>query len=278
MDINLNSWMAEIPDDTNIININIPGTHDSATRYCQFSLLSRCQRKSIPSQLEIGVRVLDLRVDGENMVHSFAKCKTASDKLLTIHRVCEDIYEFLADNPTETVLVFFKNDGKISGEECLNVLAQDIINRNPDKWYLENRFPTIGEARGSVILANRINSSIGLDFSKMPYQGDRKNIESDRFTVCGNSVTVLQDFCTLSPNKKWTLAVEPVLCEAQTDNEYILNYLSTSGFPFIPKYNADILNRKFLEYDLINGNRYGTVMFDFVSKKLSERIVKTNFK
>ncbi len=275
MSIDLKCWMREIPDYTDIIDVNIPGTHDSATRFCQFPLISRCQYKSISSQLAIGVRALDLRVDGENMVHSFSKCKTSSDKLLTIYRVIDDIYCFLEENPTETVIVLFKNDGKNSGEKCLEILVEDIINKNKDKWYLENRFPTLGEVRGKIILANRINSSVGLDFSKMPYQGNSKTGEAEAFLVCNGKNAVIQDYCCLMTSAKWN-AVFSVL-ENDFKKSCVLNYLSTSGFPFIPKINAGKINEQFKSYKLINRKRYGIIMADFIDTKLSKMIVYSNF-
>ncbi len=275
MDIDSKKWLSLIPDETSIKSINIPATHDSATRFCQFSLISRCQYKSIPSQLSIGVRALDLRVDGENMVHSFAKCKTSSGKILTIYRVIDNIYEFLEDNPTETVIVFFKNDGKTPGEECLKILIEDVISKNKDKWYLENRLPTLGEVRGKVILANRINSSVGLDFSKMPYQGNSKSGEAEAFSICSEDKAVIQDYCTLMASAKWN-AVFSVL-ENDFKKSLVLNYLSTSGFPFIPKINARKINEQFKSYKLINGKYYGIIMADFIDTKLSKLILQSNF-
>ncbi len=277
MEIDLKNWLSLIPDETNIKNINFSATHDSATRLCEFSLISRCQNKSILSQLKIGVRVLDLRVDGENMVHSFAKCKASNGKNLTIYKVIDNIYSFLEENPTETVIVFFKNDGKISGEECLKILVENIISKNKNKWYLENRFPALGEVRGKVILANRINSSIGIDFSRMPYQPNKNGGEGDVFSVNDCESVFLQDYCLMPRDKKWNIAVLPTLNKSFSDM-LLLNYLSTSGFPYIPKINSDKINEKFKSFNLIDLMQYGIIMVDFINEGLSRKIIKTNFK
>ncbi len=277
MAIELSSWMGKIPDERNIKEINISGTHDSATRFCQFSLFSSCQRKSIKSQLEIGVRAFDLRVNGEILVHSFTKCKTASGKDLTIYRVIEDIYDFLEKNPTETVMVFFKNEGKVSGEFCLKILVDEIIKKDENKWFLENRFPTLKDVRGKVILANRINSSIGIDFSNMLYQGGKKKIEIEKFCVNETEKVILQDYCTLTPKKKWNNAVKPML-ESNVGTHFSLNYLSTAGAPFIPKISSRKINRWFAECELNNEKLYGTIMVDFINRKISEKIIETNLK
>jgi 1-phosphatidylinositol phosphodiesterase len=60
LDFSLSSWMANIPDDTLLSNITVPGTHDS----CAESNIPfvRTQYLSITKQMEAGLRFLDLRV------------------------------------------------------------------------------------------------------------------------------------------------------------------------------------------------------------------------
>jgi len=77
---NTSTWMKAYPDNTPIVHMNIPGTHDSATwnysQAAQDSLLHitnldglpqypaeifRCQDKSLIAQLNAGIRVFDLR-------------------------------------------------------------------------------------------------------------------------------------------------------------------------------------------------------------------------
>ena len=60
------NWMADLPDETPVSLINIPGTHDSATyaaRILQFRKLSKCQTWDISEQLQAGIRYLDLRIN-----------------------------------------------------------------------------------------------------------------------------------------------------------------------------------------------------------------------
>jgi 1-phosphatidylinositol phosphodiesterase len=60
LDFSLSTWMSDIPDDTLLSNITLPGTHDS----CAESNIPfvRTQYLSITKQLEAGLRFLDLRV------------------------------------------------------------------------------------------------------------------------------------------------------------------------------------------------------------------------
>ena len=40
-------WMRELPDETPLNALVLPGTHDSATRYVQLGFFSKCQSKSL---------------------------------------------------------------------------------------------------------------------------------------------------------------------------------------------------------------------------------------
>ncbi len=226
--------------------------------------------------LKIGVRVFDLRVDGEKMVHSFTKCKKSRfGKALTVYDVTQDIFSFLEQNPSEAVVAFFKDDGKISGQECLAILKK-IIAGSPEKWWLENEIPTLSQARGKIILLNRIDSSIGIDFSKMPYQGGGKSGEAQDFSPNGQATVTVQDRYTLPRRRKWEAAVLPLL-GANESEKLILNHLSSAGLPFIPRFNARYINKRFLKHPLKENGYYGWLMLDFINSELAEKIIKTNF-
>ncbi len=271
----LSNWMGQIPDNTNIKKINIPGAHDSCAQFCSFSLFSRCQSLSVKEMLNIGVRAFDLRVNGEIMVHSFIKCRCSPfGKALTIHEICDDILSFLSNNPTETVLFIFKNDGKISGEVCVKTL-KNIINKNPEKWYLINRFPLLSEVRGKIILINRVDDSIGVNFSNMPYQGNTKNFSFETFSINEKDSVLVQDFYTLTRKGKWLKAIVPVF-ENDFPEQFIFNNLSTAGLPLIPKYNAAYINNKFLKCVFKKYKSYGTLMLDFINEPLCEKIITSN--
>ena len=68
-------WMSQVEDNYNIVDLSIPGTHDSGATHSIFDVAGKCQELSIKSQLNIGVRFLDIRLqlvnDDLNVVHSF---------------------------------------------------------------------------------------------------------------------------------------------------------------------------------------------------------------
>ena len=99
--LNGKNWMAGIPDSRYIYEINLPGTHDSATAYCKnatdntvklFRLpafhvekFAKTQSLTLPEQLDAGVRYLDLRFSpkqGELLL-----CHGNNDKIAAVNAV-----------------------------------------------------------------------------------------------------------------------------------------------------------------------------------------------
>ena len=59
-------WMKEVSDDYLIKQMSIPGTHDSGATHSIFDVAGKCQDLRIQSQLNIGVRFFDLRLQLKN--------------------------------------------------------------------------------------------------------------------------------------------------------------------------------------------------------------------
>ncbi len=279
--MNTASWMKNIPDWKNLKEINIPGTHDSSTKFCSFSLISSCQSKTYRQQLCMGVRAFDVRVDGENLVHSFCKCKKSRfGRVLHLSDVIDDVTSFLKENPSETVLLIFKDDFKTSGAECFRLLYENYISKNRDIWYTENRFPILGEVRGKIVLIRRTDSfdeNIGLNFRCMPYQGGMSEFDSEDFSPNGLDFVTVQDCYNVPFWKKWSNAVKPMFEKTGIHkNNFVLNFLSCAGFIFIPKINSSYINRKFKRFTLKKGEHYGTLMFDFINEEITEKIILSN--
>ena len=279
----LNNWMKNIGDERLLQDLNIPGTHDSSTKYCRFSLFSGCQKKSIAEQLEIGVRVFDIRVDKMVLCHSFCKCrKSFFGKTLTLDDVIGDMLSFLNKNPSETILMFFKMDNGDDSSLCFQLLYDNFIKTNPDKWYLENKIPTLGEARGKIALLKRADAKVlksGIDFNAMPYQGGTKEYCWEDFSPNGEDNVIIQDRYMLTRKKKWEKAVKPLLEAGESlKGSMIFNFFSSAGIPLVPRFNAGYVNGKFNKYDVSEGRYYGVLMFDFADEKLSRKVIETNFK
>lgn len=121
-------WMSLIPDSTPLSQINIPGTHDSATwNFTQTTsdsirhnadpangvfpaVVYQCQRVSLVDALNGGVRFFDLRygLDPEGVRLVFYHAHALLSELATVDDVLFGFYTWLEKHPSEVVLLSFK--------------------------------------------------------------------------------------------------------------------------------------------------------------------------
>ncbi len=284
-------WMSSLPDQTNITNINIPGTHDSASRFVMVSWVTKCQHTSLQKQLEMGVRLLDIRMElKENtfvLVHAIIDCRKKrfifSEKLTfgDVFTVCRD---FLKENPRETILVSIKEDDGHNGDVFYEKFYEQFIDGHKDRWFLENRFPTLGECRGKLVLLRRCGlgnmqteKEQGLDFSHWPDQGNR---ESNEPKICdmhnGQTKMIVQDRYSHFQNEKWHNCIVPALENADPDeNTAYLHATSTAG-GLLPFVSSRYINRRLLPYLKENKKVYGWFMADFITPKICKAIINQN--
>jgi 1-phosphatidylinositol phosphodiesterase len=168
---NLSQWMHEIRDDLPISVLSLPGTHNSPT--CHVALPSvRCQAVGVKQQLANGVRYLDIRVncsaddDDLTLVHSVFPISLTGTKRLDAD-LFKDVYEFLDNNKTETVLISLKREGPGKGTDdrfgrILHDNGRYLGGDNAKRWFTEPRIPSLGEVRGRVVLVRRFGLEEGL--------------------------------------------------------------------------------------------------------------------
>lgn len=292
----MNDWMKNIPDKIFLSEINIPGTHNSATRFVQASYFSCCQKASIFEQLCMGVRFLDLRVekDGNSLrlVHSMSKCrKTVSDKeFLMLDDVLSECKIFLKANPTEALIISIKCDHGDTSENTFDVLFENYLNN--DFWYKENRIPQLYEVRGKAVLFNRFaidteneiynDSNTGLNFSGWQDQGKYlgkthlTSVMVRRDEKQGEAVYI-QDWYKLSPKNKWQKAVLPTLNNPPCKYGVFISFFSCGNILHNPKRCAKYINKRFLKTELLPTRKYGWLLFDFVTEKICRKVIITNF-
>lgn len=161
----LNAWMGELNDHTLLSSLSIPGTHNSPTyRHAPPSV--RCQAASVRQQLNNGVRFFDIRL------HPQYPQDPARDELVLVHSVfpvsltgnkyfkelMHDVDEFLDKNPTETLIICMKREGPGNHtDEQLSRVLRDHYAQPESRWFTIPKIPTLGEARGKVVLMRRFN-------------------------------------------------------------------------------------------------------------------------
>lgn len=161
----LPEWQRNIKDDVLVSQLSLPGTHNSAA--CYHALPSvRCQGQGVTEQLNHGVRFFDLRVarplvsflgskDDLQVVHGNFPVKIPM--ALKLSDVLDEFYKFIQDHPSELPIISIKQEGNDTweGDEFPNLIWKNYIHPREDKWYLENKIPKLGEARGKLMLFRR---------------------------------------------------------------------------------------------------------------------------
>lgn len=294
-EINGKNWMSNLDGSKKITEINIPGTHDSCTQNIILSPVLKTQSHSVYEQLNMGVRYFDMRFKYEDneftAVHSFGKCRTScnpfSDKL-TAGLVIEDCKKFLAKNPGETILFQLKIGDGEQPESFYSAFYDKYINADKDLWFIENRVPTLEEARGKIVLLrvvpvdeNRFDdSNSGINFSTYPHVEEPEviNFKSSKITKLSDKKAYaglyVQDSYKLKPEEKWT-AVKTFIEQDLNPNNFNINLSSYAGSK-LPEGNAKDMNPRILNYNLENGRYFGILATDFVTAELAQHIYKTN--
>lgn len=263
------SWMKNVNDNTAISSLSIPGTHDSGATHSIFDVVGKCQDISIVSQLNIGVRFLDLRLqlykNELKIVHSFV------DQALTFESVLTDITSFIISHPTEFLIISIKeeassNSSTISFDEKLkeNLLKHSSIT-------FDALPKTLGEARGKIYILNRFsNEKIGIP----AYSGW---LDSTTFQI--DNLYIQDHYCISSLEVKQRDIMD-TLNYAKSQGNIVLNYTSCyldSGFP--PLYAgtaAKGINPWLLETIQNDKENIGIVIVDFVTEELAKAIYMRN--
>lgn len=288
----MNKWMQALPDNMNIADITLPGTHNSCTRNVDFIYFTKCQDMYIYEQLQAGIRLLDVRIelDGDNIktVHSVIDCRKkpfGREKLL-FDGVLADIRRFLAENPSEAVLVCVNRDDGAPSDVTFATFYRKYI-ENSALWFTENRFPELHEIRGKAVLLNRCTvppelaeTPCGLDFSQWE-SSDTVKCEFKKAYLKRSGDTrgyYLQDTYKAPPKIKWETAVKPFIESAPSEKCTIINFFSANDAIHSPRITAKYVNGRFLSYQTENRNKLGWLVFDFPTVEVIEKTVKVNFK
>lgn len=179
------SWMGLLPDSTSLLRLTIPGTHDSGcTNPANGTEWSHTQNWSIPEQFGHGIRFLDMRCNGlqDHMSDSFGIYHSSAYQGLTFDDVLNDSRDFLNRNPGETIVMRVKKENGTTND--VGADFERIFNGYLDAkgyrslFWIGNRIPTLGEARGRIVLIAQFAN--GLPALQWP-GGDNGVFTSDRF-------------------------------------------------------------------------------------------------
>jgi 1-phosphatidylinositol phosphodiesterase len=275
----LNSWMGSLDDNLSLSEISIPGTHNSGSLYESISGTAKCQDLTIAEQLEIGVRYLDIRC--RHYEDAFVIHHGSIYQQLNFNDVLNACFNFLNENPTETILMHIKEEyDPYNNTRTFEETFDAYVQQNSSGWYLNSSLPALANARGKIVLFRRFSAS------STP-KGINVNSWSDNttFTCYTGTVTCrIQDYYSVpSISSKWS-AINSLLSEAVngSNSTMYINYCSgyTTILWFIPSITtvSDYVNPKITDYFTTNtSGRYGVLPMDFVEEGCSSLIIETNF-
>ena len=280
------NWMSSLPNDKKLCELNIPGTHDSGTKYTTAlasGIVASCQNYSIDKQLTKGIRYFDIRINADLIVnHGGVNCYknviTINKNRLTLSHVLKTIEKFLEKNPTEAVIVQIKKEGSSKKD------FRTEVNSELEKYEKFYRYKDISakklslkDVRGHFIVFDRSNTLKGsykirnwpdnCTYDTILLDGETAYIQ-DHYKVAKASTkfSIIKDFY----NKIWE--------SAYSKSIYILNFTSCTG-PFYPGWVAGKINSKFEKLLKENNEKkFGIVLMDFPDSDLISEIYKTNIK
>ena len=270
--VDVDPWMKKVSDDKLITTMSIPGTHDSGATHSIFDVAGKCQDINIKTQLNIGVRFFDIRLqqvnDNFNVVHSFVDQRTKFEKVL------DDMASFVKKYPSEFLLVSIKEDAssKNSIRAFEDVLLENL-NKHKDVISYDTTLPnTLKEARGKIFILSRYSSTIGID-AYIGWQDDA--------SFAFNNLYVQDNYYIDNVNDKID-DIQNTLNIAKTNKDkLILNFTScylSYGFP--PTYSvppAKKINPWFIKQVSQNTDSLGIIVADFITYEMANVIYRRNY-
>lgn len=297
-DVRAVNWMENVPDETKLSSMSIPGTHDSCTQNVDMRYIFQCQDASIATQLKCGYRYLDMRLVLEKrsgqetlvLKHNIARCKVSDSpfaRTLTLADVLKDVYAFLNEHPSETVIMCMKAENSKDDVAAVQKALYEMIDQASERWYLKNEIPTLGAVRGRIVLATRFDDKlqVGSDRCGLYFgwadQGDRTVLTDPtaESVINGRETLCVQDRYNYDVGDKITAIRTCLDSSRAADDTFFLNFTSTSGSGAVghPKEYAKDINLDLYAYEWEAGKAYGVVIVDFGPKKIAEKIYGTNF-
>ena len=282
-------WMKDLDDGMPLSSVVLPGTHDAATKNVQLAFFSKCQALTIGEQLDAGFRYLDIRLaaGGEKLklMHGFTNCLTSGwpwAGTLFFDDVLSETYAFLKAHPTETVVFAVKHEHGSETPEQFEALLSAYIAQNPDAWLLSDAIPTVGEARGKIVLVrhyedkNQPVPTVGLPCYWQTQNGHDDVSKNAATHKNGKYTLIVQDRYEYDAPDKWNAFLKGVAAGQTGETFLSIHFLSTKGtaafghpFAFAKELNAKLLSST----EKLNG----WVVVDFGSPAIAQRIYQTNF-
>ncbi|MFJ5225526.1 phosphatidylinositol-specific phospholipase C [Streptomyces sp. NPDC088400] len=253
-------WMRGFADSTPVQRLTIPGTHNSGAR--SGGLYVACQSTTVAEQLNSGVRFLDVRCRAYE--NAFTIHHAAYYQNLNFDDVLGACRGFLQANPSETVLMRVKQEYSTESDAEFRRIFDTYLDGKGWRslFRLDGGLPTLGEARGRVVLL-----------------ADNGGLPGVRYGDAG--LFDIQDDYQAEPGAKYPKIEAQFRKAAQQPGKMYINYVSTAAL-LPPRWNSDRLNpqvHSFIDGSEASGWRgLGIVPLDFPATRsgLVESLIRHN--
>lgn len=305
------SWMRDVPDNTRVTKLSIPGTHDSCSIDGPLGF-GKTQNLDLGDQLNAGIRFLDIRLAHyQDNLFAHHNAVHMEKSYADILGVCSN---FLRAHPTEVIFMSVKEEerfddvlGKFAPSEAFGRFRRDPVNwvirsssfeeafkartwqhiddpslfynfsaPRPDGAADGRKFTpetTLGEIRGKIVLLRRFEAGqdVGADFTHWP--------ENQHFRGDATLAYCVED-CYRNPGEenKYDCIVEHIEQARHGDpGELYITFASAVGIK-ASRYSK-VINRYLNVYlaGLPKG-RVGIIVIDYFEqpRKLVSHVIKMN--
>lgn len=172
-------WMEDLPDSRRLSHLSIIMTHDTMTYDLSSSADSAItQRMSLQTQLDSGVRGIDIRVKW-NIISQEFDCYHGLNYLgMQIDDVLDTVEDFLDEHPTEAIVMNLENEWGDDDDNTFASEMEDVYAGYPGLFWSEDGVtnPTMDAMRGKVVTIVSFNiysyDIPSIDWDDIDYYGD----------------------------------------------------------------------------------------------------------
>jgi len=158
------AWMANIPDNTFLSQLSIPGTHDAGTGHGVNNFLvvisgtkyAVTQEKTLTEQWNSGIRAFDLRPAMDNsrlrIYHGVISTNLYMDDALST------LCSLLDSHPTEMCIVFMRHESEGDDNNSnWGAKMKELLTSAPTSTHAMNYNPNakLGDVRGKLLILSR---------------------------------------------------------------------------------------------------------------------------
>ncbi len=268
------AWMASIPDATSLAAITIPGTHDSAAIHEPIAGVAKTQTLTFAEQLAAGVRYFDVRCRNEQ--DAFELFHGSIDQAQTFDATVAVMDEFLAAHPSETLIVSIKEE--LEGYQItlpFDQVMSNYIAASPERWYTGEALPTLGSARGKIVLLRRYDTTVPIGIPAPPA------VWADNATFSAPGLRIEDNYIVADDAVKW-MQITSLFGEAHAATDpstlylaYTSGYQMISGLPNIPSV-SDAIDPMLDAYFASAPGFSGIVVMDFATAERIHAVLAVN--